>query len=67
MRVGYPDEIVQHFTLQVGQGIVGAAVAEQRPILLDDVDSDPRYLAWCRALSRNSRCRCGTRARCSAR
>ncbi|MDP2319301.1 MAG: GAF domain-containing protein [Acidobacteriota bacterium] len=42
---GYPDEIVQHFTLQVGQGIVGTAVAEQRPILLNDVDSDPRYLA----------------------
>ena len=42
---GYADEIVQHFTLQVGQGIVGTAVAEQRPILLNDVDSDPRYLA----------------------
>lgn len=43
--VGYPDEIVRHFTLQVGQGIVGTAIAEQRPILLNDVDSDPRYLA----------------------
>ena len=43
--VGYPDEIVKHFSLQVGQGIVGTAVAEQRPILLNDVDSDPRYLA----------------------
>lgn len=43
--VGYPDEIVKHFTLKVGQGIVGTAVAEQRPILLNDVDSDPRYLA----------------------
>ncbi len=43
--VGYPDEIVRHFTLQVGQGIVGTAVAEQRPIVLNDVDSDPRYLA----------------------
>jgi sigma-B regulation protein RsbU (phosphoserine phosphatase) len=43
--VGYPDEIVKHFTLQVGQGIVGTAVAEQRPILLNDVDQDPRYLA----------------------
>ncbi|MEY4636315.1 MAG: Phosphoserine phosphatase RsbU [Acidobacteriota bacterium] len=42
---GYADEIVKHFTLQVGQGIVGTAVAEQRPILLNDVDSDPRYLA----------------------
>lgn len=43
--VGYPEEIVKHFTLQVGQGIVGTAIAEQRPILLNDVDSDPRYLA----------------------
>jgi len=43
--VGYADEIVRHFTLQVGQGIVGTAIAEQRPILLNDVDSDPRYLA----------------------
>jgi phosphoserine phosphatase RsbU/P len=43
--VGYPEEIVQNFTLRVGQGIVGTAVAEQRPIHLDDVDADPRYLA----------------------
>ena len=43
--VGYPAEIVQHFTLKVGEGIVGTAVAEQRPILLNDVDADPRYLA----------------------
>jgi sigma-B regulation protein RsbU (phosphoserine phosphatase) len=42
--VGYPDEIVQHFRLQVGQGVVGAAVAEQRPILINDVASDRRYL-----------------------
>ena len=43
--VGYPEEIVRHFTLQVGQGSVGTAVAEERPILLNDVDQDPRYLA----------------------
>ena len=43
--VGYPEEIVKHFTLKVGQGTVGRSVAEQRTILLDDVDSDPRYLA----------------------
>jgi len=43
--VGYPEEIVRHFTLKEGQGIVGTAVAEQRTILLDDVDTDPRYLA----------------------
>lgn len=41
---GYPEEVVRSFRLQVGEGIVGSAVAERRPILLDDVDSDPRYL-----------------------
>ena len=35
---------MRNFRLQVGQGIVGSAVAERRPILLDDVDADPRYL-----------------------
>jgi sigma-B regulation protein RsbU (phosphoserine phosphatase) len=43
--VGYPPEIVRHFSLKVGEGIVGTSVAEQRPILLNDVDADPRYLA----------------------
>jgi phosphoserine phosphatase RsbU/P len=42
--VGYPEEIVRTFRLPVGQGVVGAAVAEKKPILLDDVDADPRYL-----------------------
>ena len=41
---GYPDEMVRTFRLKVGQGIVGAAVAEQRPILVNDVHRDPRYL-----------------------
>ena len=41
---GYPEEIVKHFRLKVGQGIVGAAVAEQQPILVNDVHADPRYL-----------------------
>jgi sigma-B regulation protein RsbU (phosphoserine phosphatase) len=41
---GYPEEIVRHFSLKVGQGIVGAAVAEQQPILVNDVHADPRYL-----------------------
>ena len=42
---GYPEEIVKHFTLKIGQGAVGQAVAEQRTILIDDVDADPNYLA----------------------
>ena len=43
--VGYPEEIVKHFTIKVGQGTVGRAVAEQRTIVIDDVESDPHYLA----------------------
>jgi sigma-B regulation protein RsbU (phosphoserine phosphatase) len=43
--VGYPEEIVKHFTIKAGQGNVGRAVAEQRTILIDDVETDPHYLA----------------------
>ena len=42
---GYPEETVKHFSLKIGQGAVGRAVAEQRTILIDDVDADPNYLA----------------------
>ncbi len=41
--VGYPKGD-RPFTLKIGQGIVGAAVAEQQPILVNDVLSDPRYV-----------------------
>src|SRR3954468_9419097 len=41
---GYPEETVKTFRLQLGQGIVGAAVIEQRPILVNDVHTDSRYL-----------------------
>ncbi len=42
--VGYPAEVVENFRLEIGQGVVGAAVAEQRPILINDVSADQRYL-----------------------
>jgi sigma-B regulation protein RsbU (phosphoserine phosphatase) len=42
--VGYPDDLAKTFTLKVGQGLVGIAVAEQRPILVNDVAADPRYI-----------------------
>jgi len=42
--VGYPEDQVRHVRLRVGQGIVGAAVAEARPILVHDVLADPRYI-----------------------
>jgi sigma-B regulation protein RsbU (phosphoserine phosphatase) len=41
---GYPEELVRAFRLRVGQGIVGTAVAEQRPIRVNDVSTDERYV-----------------------
>lgn len=40
---GYPEEVVRTFRLKVGEGIVGTAVAEQRPILVNDVSNDVRF------------------------
>jgi sigma-B regulation protein RsbU (phosphoserine phosphatase) len=42
--VGYPDDAVLLQRLAVGQGVVGAAVAEGRPILVNDIRLEPRYL-----------------------
>ena len=42
--VGYPEGVEQTLRLRVGQGVVGAAVAEGRPILINDIRREPRYL-----------------------
>src|SRR5258706_3666071 len=41
---GYPDEVVWTLRVKVGQGLVGTAVAEGQPILVNDVHADPRYV-----------------------
>jgi len=41
--VGYPEEVVPGQRLPVGQGVVGAAVEEGRPILVNDIRQEPRY------------------------
>ena len=41
--VGYPPEALQGLRLKIGEGIIGAAVRDERPILVDDVSADPRY------------------------
>jgi sigma-B regulation protein RsbU (phosphoserine phosphatase) len=40
---GYPEGIAENFRLKVGEGIVGNAVAEQRPLLIPDLSVEPRY------------------------
>ena len=42
--VGYPDDVASRLRVKVGRGLVGAAVAEGRPVLVNDVRSDPRYV-----------------------
>lgn len=43
--LGYPGDCLdKKVRLKVGQGIVGAAVAEERPVLVHDVLVDPRYV-----------------------
>jgi sigma-B regulation protein RsbU (phosphoserine phosphatase) len=42
--VGYPQEIVTSVRLRLGQGVVGAAVQQGRPILVNDVREDPRWV-----------------------
>jgi len=41
--VGYPEEISKTLRLRLGEGVVGAAVEEGRPILVNDVRLEPRY------------------------
>ena len=42
--VGYPEDVKRNFRLAVGQGIVGIVVAEGRPLVIEDVLADPRYI-----------------------
>ncbi len=42
--VGYSEEMARTLRVEVGHGLVGAAVAEGQPILVNDVDADPRYV-----------------------
>jgi sigma-B regulation protein RsbU (phosphoserine phosphatase) len=41
--VGYPEDVVTNIRLRVGQGVVGAAVQEGRPILVNDIRREPRF------------------------
>jgi len=42
--VGYPADDARTRRVKVGQGLVGAAVAEGQPLLVNDVHADPRYV-----------------------
>jgi sigma-B regulation protein RsbU (phosphoserine phosphatase) len=42
--VGYPQDVVRTLRLHVGQGVVGAAVEQGRPILVNDISKEPRFM-----------------------
>ena len=43
--VGYPEREAP-LRLRIGQGLVGAAVASEQPLLINDLASDPRYVEF---------------------
>ena len=42
--VGYPPDVARTLRMKVGEGLVGAAVADGLPLLVNDVHADPRYV-----------------------
>lgn len=42
--VGYPPEVVEHWRLGLGQGLVGTAAKTGQPVRVGDVRADPRYI-----------------------
>jgi sigma-B regulation protein RsbU (phosphoserine phosphatase) len=44
-EVGYPEGSESAFDLQIGQGIVGSVAKSGEPVIVPDVQRDPRYVA----------------------
>ena len=44
-QVGYPPEFAERARVKVGEGVTGQAAQLRQAILVDDVTSDPRYIA----------------------
>src|ERR1039458_9138245 len=42
--LGHREEVVQNWSIPLGQGITGTAALTREPVLVGDVRSDPRYL-----------------------
>jgi phosphoserine phosphatase RsbU/P len=44
-QVGYPPEFAERTRVKVGEGVTGQAAQLRHAVLIDDVTSDPRYIA----------------------
>jgi len=42
--VGYPEDVARSLRVKIGSGLVGTAVQEGQPLLVNDVHADPRYV-----------------------
>jgi sigma-B regulation protein RsbU (phosphoserine phosphatase) len=42
--IGHREEVVERLRIQPGEGITGAVAASRKPLLVNDVRQDPRYL-----------------------
>jgi sigma-B regulation protein RsbU (phosphoserine phosphatase) len=42
--IGHPADAVQNLRIRVGEGLIGAAAGERKPVIVDDVRNDPRYI-----------------------
>ena len=65
--VGYPAEIARTLRVKVGEGLVGAAVADGLPLLVNDVQPSRGTSKPCPARTPSSSCRCGGKDASSAR
>jgi sigma-B regulation protein RsbU (phosphoserine phosphatase) len=44
-QVGYPAEFAERSRIKVGEGVTGLAAQSRQTVLIDDVRTDPRYIA----------------------
>jgi sigma-B regulation protein RsbU (phosphoserine phosphatase) len=42
--IGHEQQIVQKLRIAFGEGLIGTAAKDQRPVVVDDVRTDPRYI-----------------------
>jgi len=42
--IGFSEELMRHLRVKVGEGITGAAAADRKTVIANDVTKDPRYL-----------------------